>query len=87
MASSFIRPQHFSAQRRRLGVAAGLTTGLLATAPFALAQSTAPVVIKFSHVVAPDTPKGKGSERFKQLAEERSKGRVKVEVYPNSQLY
>jgi C4-dicarboxylate-binding protein DctP len=52
-----------------------------------LAQAQTPVVIKFSHVVAPDTPKGKGAERFKQLVEERSKGRVKVEVYPNSQLY
>jgi C4-dicarboxylate-binding protein DctP len=46
-----------------------------------------PIVIKFSHVVAPDTPKGKGAQRFKELAEERTKGRVKVEVYPNSQLY
>ena len=58
---------------------------LLAAAPLAHAQ--APIIIKFSHVVAPDTPKGKGAERFKQLAEERTKGRVKVEVYPNSQLY
>ncbi len=46
-----------------------------------------PIVIKFSHVVAPDTPKGKGAEMFKKLAEERTHGRVKVEVYPNSQLY
>jgi C4-dicarboxylate-binding protein DctP len=46
-----------------------------------------PIVIKFSHVVALDTPKGKGAEYFKKLAEERTKGRVKVEVYPNSQLY
>ncbi len=45
------------------------------------------IVIKFSHVVAPDTPKGKAAQRFKELAEERTKGRVKVEVYPNSQLY
>ncbi|MBF0394130.1 MAG: TRAP transporter substrate-binding protein [Alphaproteobacteria bacterium] len=45
------------------------------------------VTIKFSHVVAPDTPKGKAAERFKQLAEERAKGAVKVEIYPNSQLY
>jgi len=60
-------------------------TGLAALVPLARAQ--APIVIKFSHVVAPDTPKGKGAERFKQLAEERTKGRVKVEVYPNSQLY
>src|SRR6202171_6067138 len=46
-----------------------------------------PIVIKFSHVVAIDTPKGKGAEYFKKLAEERTKGRVKVEVYPNIQLY
>ncbi len=58
-------------------------TALLATG--ALAQS--PIVIKFSHVVAVDTPKGKGAEYFKKLAEERTKGRVKIEVFPNSQLY
>ncbi|HTQ01949.1 MAG TPA: TRAP transporter substrate-binding protein [Casimicrobiaceae bacterium] len=46
-----------------------------------------PIVIKFSHVVAVDTPKGKGAEYFKKLAEERTKGRVKVEVYPNSTLF
>ena len=47
----------------------------------------APIVIKFSHVVATDTPKGQAAERFKQLAEKATNGRVKVEVYPNSQLY
>jgi C4-dicarboxylate-binding protein DctP len=57
----------------------------LALAGNATAQQ--PIVIKFSHVVAVDTPKGKGAEKFKQLAEERTKGRVKVEVYPNSTLY
>jgi C4-dicarboxylate-binding protein DctP len=46
-----------------------------------------PIIIKFSHVVAPDTPKGRAVEKFKQLAEEKTKGRVKVEIYPNSQLY
>ena len=51
------------------------------------AQAQQPIVIKFSHVVAIDTPKGKGADRFKQLAEERTKGRVKVEIYPNSQLF
>ncbi|WP_290686598.1 MULTISPECIES: TRAP transporter substrate-binding protein [unclassified Haematobacter] len=45
------------------------------------------ITIKFSHVVAPDTPKGKGAERFKDLAEKYTDGRVKVEIYPNSQLY
>src|ERR1700730_19307200 len=54
---------------------------------FGTAFAQQPVVIKFSHVVALDTPKGKGAEQFKKLAEERTKGRVKVEVYPNSQLY
>src|SRR5258705_8123339 len=57
---------------------------LLAALPVSAQQ---PIAIKFSHVVAPDTPKGKGAERFKQLAEERTQGRVKVEIYPNSQLY
>jgi C4-dicarboxylate-binding protein DctP len=56
----------------------------LATAP---ARAEDPIIIKFSHVVALDTPKGKAAEKFKQLAEERTHGRVKVEVYPNSQLY
>jgi C4-dicarboxylate-binding protein DctP len=46
-----------------------------------------PIVIKFSHVVANDTPKGKGADRFKELAEKATNGRVKVEVYPNSTLY
>ena len=57
----------------------------MAMAATALAQQ--PIVIKFSHVVALDTPKGLAAEYFKKLAEERTKGRVKVEVYPNSQLY
>jgi C4-dicarboxylate-binding protein DctP len=51
------------------------------------AHAQAPIVIKFSHVVATDTPKGQAAERFKQVAEKLTKGRVKVEVYPNSQLY
>src|SRR5262252_3086012 len=51
------------------------------------AMAQQPIVIKFSHVVAPDTPKGRAADRFKQLAEERTNGRVKVEVYPNSSLY
>jgi C4-dicarboxylate-binding protein DctP len=50
-------------------------------------QAAEPIVIKFSHVVAPDTPKGKAAEYFKKLAEERSRGRVKVEVYPSGQLF
>jgi C4-dicarboxylate-binding protein DctP len=51
------------------------------------ANAQQPIIIKFSHVVAENTPKGKGALRFKELAEAATKGRVKVEVYPNSQLY
>ena len=62
---------------------------LLAALAFAAAPALAdePIVIKFSHVVAASTPKGMAALRFKELAEERTKGRVKVEVYPNSTLY
>jgi len=52
-----------------------------------LTASAAPIVIKFSHVVAQNTPKGQAADYFKKIAEERTKGRVKIEVYPNSQLY
>jgi len=51
------------------------------------AHAQSPILIKFSHVVASDTPKGKAAERFKLLAEKATGGRVKVEVYPNSTLY
>ena len=51
------------------------------------AGAQSPIVIKFSHVVAPDTPKGKATEKFKELAEKYTGGKVKVEHYPNSQLY
>jgi C4-dicarboxylate-binding protein DctP len=59
----------------------------LAAAVSINAYARAPIVIKFSHVVATDTPKGQAAERFKALAEKATNGRVKVEVYPNSQLY
>ncbi len=63
---------------------AGALLSLALAMPCAAQQ---PIVIKFSHVVAPDTPKGQATEYFKKLAEERTNGRVKVEIYPNSQLY
>jgi C4-dicarboxylate-binding protein DctP len=66
-----------------------LALALAAAAVFAAgaAFAQAPIIIKFSHVVAVDTPKGKAADYFKKIAEERTKGRVKVEVYPNSQLF
>jgi C4-dicarboxylate-binding protein DctP len=58
-----------------------------ATLALPLAAHAAPIVIKFSHVVAQHTPKGQAADYFKKIAEERTKGAVKIEVYPNSQLY
>jgi C4-dicarboxylate-binding protein DctP len=55
-------------------------------APLA-AQAKDPIIIRFSHVVAPDTPKGKAAERFRALAAEYTGKQVRVDVYPNSQLY
>ncbi len=63
-----------------------VATAALALAP-AIAQAQSPIVIKFSHVVANDTPKGKGALKFKELAEKYTDGKVKIEVYPNSSLY
>lgn len=68
-----------------------LKTLLLAFSTAALVSANAfaqaPIVIKFSHVVANDTPKGNAAKKFKELAEKATNGRVKVEIYPNSQLY
>ncbi|YCP96319.1 C4-dicarboxylate TRAP substrate-binding protein DctP [Pseudomonas sp. R4-76] len=51
------------------------------------AMAADPVIIKFSHVVADQTPKGQGALLFKKLVEERLPGKVKVDVYPNSSLF
>src|SRR4051812_33790411 len=64
-----------------------LAVAVAAALPFAPAFAQSPIVIKFSHVVAENTPKGKGALKFKELAEKATGGKVKVEVYPNSQLY
>ncbi|MDO5704895.1 MAG: TRAP transporter substrate-binding protein [Paracoccus sp. (in: a-proteobacteria)] len=71
--------------RRRLAGLAGATALAFTLTGAAFAQD--PIVIKFSHVVAPDTPKGKGATKFKELAEAYTDGAVTVEIYPNSQLY
>jgi C4-dicarboxylate-binding protein DctP len=46
-----------------------------------------PLIVKFSHVTTADSPKGKAATRFAELLAEKTGGRVKVEVYPSSQLY
>jgi len=71
--------------RRSLCALLGATALALSAAAPAAAQDK--IVIKFSHVVAPDTPKGKGAAKFEELAEKYTNGAVDVEVYPNSQLY
>jgi len=66
-----------------------ILSGLVAVATAIGNQASAqqPIIIKFSHVVAPDTPKGKGALKFQQLAEKYTGGKVKVEVFANSTLY
>ncbi len=66
----------------RAGAVAAILAGMTPAA-----RADGPIVIKFSHVVAPDTPKGAGALKFKELAEKYTDGKVKVEVYPNSTLY
>jgi C4-dicarboxylate-binding protein DctP len=52
-----------------------------------VAVSAEPMVMKFSHVVAEKTPKGQAALKFKEAAERLLPGKVKIEVYPNSQLF
>jgi len=66
---------------------ASITVALVTLVLALPAAAQQPIVIKFSHVVAVNTPKGKGAEQFKKLAEERTGGKVKVEVHPNSSLF
>jgi C4-dicarboxylate-binding protein DctP len=66
-------------------ILAAASVAALALAGPASAQS--PIIIKFSHVVAANTPKGAAADKFKELAEKYTDGKVKVEVYPNSTLY
>jgi C4-dicarboxylate-binding protein DctP len=67
------------------------TYKIAAAAALALALAGAaragPIVLKFSHVVAPDTPKGKGAIKFQELGQKYTDGKVKIELYPNSSLY
>jgi C4-dicarboxylate-binding protein DctP len=73
-----ITRRQFSASLAATAAAGGLPSA---------ASAQTPIIIKFSHVVANDTPKGKGSAKFKELAEKYTAGKVKVELYPNSSLY
>ncbi|RIK96144.1 MAG: C4-dicarboxylate ABC transporter [Proteobacteria bacterium] len=65
-----------------LAAAAAATLGFVGSA-----AAQQPIIIKFSHVVAEVTPKGQAALKFKEEAEKLLPGKVKVEVYPNSQLF
>src|SRR6185369_9058982 len=62
-------------------------SAILGLAFSSIAYAQEPIVIKFSHVAAIDTPKGQAAEYFKQQVEKRTKNRVKVEIFANSTLY
>lgn len=64
-----------------------LLTAALGLAVSGTSYAQAPIVIKFSHVAASDTPKGQAAEHFRQQVEKRTKGRVKIELFANSSLY
>jgi C4-dicarboxylate-binding protein DctP len=75
----------YSRRRRTLLAATGAVaaTTLLPN----LSRAQAPIVVKFSHVVAENTPKGQGALKFKELAEKKLPGKVQVQVFPSSQLF
>jgi C4-dicarboxylate-binding protein DctP len=74
-----------SASRRHVLKTAGAAATTM-TFPH-VARAQAPMVIKFSHVVAEKTPKGQGALKFKELAEKKLPGKVDVQVFPSSQLF
>lgn len=71
---------------RRTAVS-GIAISAMGAAGTGRVLGAGPIVIQFSHVVKPDTPKGKAALKFKALAEERTHGQVRVDVYPDSTLY
>jgi len=75
----------FPTLRKRTLLGAALMAAALTLPGVALAQ--APIVIKFSHVVAEQTPKGQAALKFKEVAEKKLPGKVQVQVFPSSQLF
>lgn len=61
--------------------------GILALSFSTIVSAQEPIIIKFSHVTADNTPKGQGALKFKELAEKKLPGKVEVQVFPNSQLF
>jgi C4-dicarboxylate-binding protein DctP len=78
------RKNHAGGNMRKLILAAASVAALALAGP---ASAQSPISLKFSHVVSPDTPKGKAAEKFKELGEKYTNGKVKIDVYHNSSLY
>ncbi len=70
---------------RRLILASAATA--IALPLMSMPLQAQPLVIKYSHVVAEQTPKGQAAIKFKELAEKALPGKVEVQVFPNSQLF
>ena len=74
-----------SAFSRRRALLAGAALGWAGSS--ARAAPAPALTIRWSHVVAEDTPKGLAAQRFRALVQERSGGRIAVAIYPEGQLY
>ena len=74
---------HPIARRRLLG---GMASATMLT-HHALASDVPQITLRFSHVVAEETPKGLAARRFKTLVEQASNSRISVQVFPDAQLY
>jgi C4-dicarboxylate-binding protein DctP len=85
------RDSRWAGQSRRLGAVVAVAALALTACGGARSAGSGGgeenFTIKFAHVVTPQTPKGQAAERFKELVEEQSEGRITVEIYPNSELY
>lgn len=66
----------------------GLSVALAALSAMPMASAQADeILIKYSHVAAINSPKGQMGVKLQELVDERLAGKVKLEVYPNSQLF
>ena len=83
MAAMPARPLRSVQRRQWLAACAG--AAMLPAASSGATRSQ--ITLRFSHVVAEETPKGLAANRFKALVEQRSDGRIGVEVFPDAQLY
>lgn len=83
MTAMSSHPPYLMPRRQWLAACAGA-----ALLPAGAAATPQPkITLRFSHVVAEETPKGLAANRFKVLVEQRSSGRIGVQVFPNAQLY